>query len=69
MKPIEYAALCLLLTACGPEAPPVDHRGEAGQYCKPDGTCISERLECVNSPVFLGLPMDATPTCKVREKR
>jgi hypothetical protein len=64
------ALLALLPLACGPTAPPdtTDHRGEAGMYCKPDGTCIGPNLECVDSPIFLGLPTDARPSCRVKVK-
>lgn len=55
----------LLLLACGPVA---YHRGEAGQHCKPDGSCISERLECVDAPVFWGLPAEAEPSCRMKVK-
>lgn len=53
--------LAFALIACA------DHRGEAGHYCKPDGTCISEHLECVNL-LWGGLPVDE-PYCRVKVKR
>lgn len=58
-------AAALTLVACGPVA---DHRGEAGQHCKPDGSCISERLECVDAPAFWGLPAEAEPSCRMKVK-
>jgi len=62
--------LFMIPLACGPTAPvdTTDHRGEAGNYCKPDGSCISPLLECVDSPIILGLPMDAMPSCRVKAK-
>lgn len=44
------------------------HCGEAGHYCKPNGTCLGPLLECVDSPVYLGLPVDALPSCRMKVK-
>lgn len=35
--------LVLALVACG------DHRGEVDERCRPDGSCISKDLECVQT--------------------
>ena len=45
-----------------------DHRGELGQPCKPDGTCIGSNLECAGASDWLGTPLfDAL--CRVKEKK
>lgn len=53
--------LLLALTACA------DHRGEAGEPCKPDGTCIGLHLRCVESPTWAGVDVYMTPICRVKE--
>lgn len=62
MKRVEYAALCLLLTACGPGP------GEAGGACKPDGTCIGPNLECEPAVEWLGVPVHE-PFCQVKKRK
>lgn len=50
--------LTLLLLACQ------DERGHVGHFCLPDGSCVSEALECVDAPEWLGVPVHE-PTCKI----
>ncbi len=51
--------ICIeLATPQAPPLPEVDHRGELGWTCKPDGSCISPMLECVEPELYLGLPID-----------
>ncbi len=54
--------LLLFAAGCGPDAPDVDHRGECGAWCKPDGSCVSERLVCTPGKLYLGIPMNQ-PVC------
>jgi hypothetical protein len=52
--------LGLLLLACE------DYRGQNGHFCRPDGSCVSERLVCKRAPVYWGLAV-SEPTCVLRE--
>lgn len=60
MKLSVFATL-FLLVAC-------TRAGDLGEPCKHDGTCNSPNLECVDSPVFLGIPL-AHPRCAIKEKQ
>lgn len=40
---VTLCAIALSLAACG------DHRGEVDERCRPDGSCISEKLMCVQT--------------------
>ena len=53
-----------VIVSCGPAE---NERGSVGTYCKHDGTCINDRLECVDSPVFLGIPVEAKPRCRMKK--
>jgi hypothetical protein len=65
---VRAALLALaLLVACEPTPAPEqpDRRGEAGELCRPDGSCISPLLKCVEPELYLGIPMVAGARCKV----
>ena len=59
LRPMFLAALLL---ACS------DERGQLGNLCKPDGTCIGPNLECVSAANWAGIPI-ADAVCVVKEKR
>jgi hypothetical protein len=59
---LRWTSLSVLLLACS------DHRGEVDQPCRPDGSCVSARLECVSVTFEFDLSSYSKAICMVKAK-